>query len=147
MSARLMSEPLFDAADFEASPSGFLLPRPPKRAFTLTIETRLDPAANTKLMGLYRTGSAYCTQCEAEGFPGRITYFLDRPDVLDLSRAPRSGSGRGYRLLLSNGNLEAAGEAETPGRHFCNLARSAQEAVLPVCAGRRRSRPYRGSVS
>ena len=50
-------------------------------AFTLTTVTQLDPAANTKLMGLYRSGSAYCTQCEAEGFR-RITYFLDRPDVL-----------------------------------------------------------------
>ena len=79
VSARLDGEPI-DSANFEAKPSGFLLRRPPRVAFTLTIETRLDPAANTKLMGLYRTGSAYCTQCEAEGFR-RITYFLDRPDV------------------------------------------------------------------
>src|ERR1700722_1879376 len=80
VSARLDSEPI-DTGNFEASPSGFLLRRPPRRPFTLTIETRLDPAANTQLMGLYRTGSAYCTQGEAEGFR-RITYFLDRPDVL-----------------------------------------------------------------
>jgi len=84
VSAQLDGEPI-EAANFEASPSGFLLRRPPRRAFTLTIETRLDPAANTKLMGLYRTGSAYCTQCEAEGFR-RIAYFLDRPDVLSTYR-------------------------------------------------------------
>src|SRR6185312_8819681 len=70
-----------DSAEFKADPSEFLMARPPSRAFTLTIETRLDPGANTKLMGLYRSGSAYCTQCEAEGFR-RIAYFLDRPDVL-----------------------------------------------------------------
>src|SRR3984893_1299199 len=67
VSARLDGEPIAPA-NFEAKPSGFLLRRPPRGAFTLTIETRLDPAANTKLIGLYRSGSAYCTQCEAEGF-------------------------------------------------------------------------------
>jgi aminopeptidase N len=116
VSARLDGAPI-DPADFEASPSGFLLPRPPRRAFTLTIETRLDPAANTKLMGLYRTGSAYCTQCEAEGFR-RITYFLDRPDVLSTYRVRLEADRAEAPVLLSNGNLEAAGEAETPGRCF-----------------------------
>src|SRR6202044_1754507 len=98
-------------------PSGFLLRRPRRRAFTLTIETRLDPAANTKLMGLYRTGSAYCTQCEAEGFR-RITYFLDRPDVLSTYRVRVEADRAEAPVLLSNGNLEAKGEADTPGRHF-----------------------------
>ena len=116
VSARLDGEPI-DAGNFEASPSGFLLPRPPRRAFKLTIETRLDPAANTKLMGLYRSGSAYCTQCEAEGFR-RIAYFLDRPDVLSTYRVRLEADRAEAPVLLSNGNLEAAGEAETPGRHF-----------------------------
>jgi aminopeptidase N len=116
ISARLDGEAL-DAASFEASPAGFLLPRPPRRAFTLTIETRLDPTANTKLMGLYRTGSAYCTQCEAEGFR-RITYFLDRPDVLSTYRVRLEADRTEAPVLLSNGNLESAGEAAAPGRHF-----------------------------
>src|SRR3984885_1276902 len=116
VSARLDGEPI-DTADFEAKPSGFLLRRPPRRPFTLTIETRLDPAANTKLMGLYRTGSAYCTQCEAEGFR-RITYFLDRPDVLSTYRVRVEADRAEAPVLLSNGNLEAAGEADAPGRHF-----------------------------
>ena len=47
----------------------------------MTIETIIDPSANTQLMGLYRSSGTYCTQCEAEGFR-RITYFPDRPDVL-----------------------------------------------------------------
>ena len=116
ISARLDGEPL-GAADFEASPSEFRLLRPPKRAFKLKIETRLDPAANTKLMGLYRSGSAYCTQCEAEGFR-RITYFLDRPDVLSTYRVRLEADRAEAPVLLSNGNLETAGEADIPGRHF-----------------------------
>ncbi len=142
VSARLDSEPI-DAASFEASPSGFLLRRPPRRAFTLTIETRLDPAANTKLMGLYRSGSAYCTQCEAEGFR-RITYFLDRPDVLSTYRVRVEADRAEAPVLLSNGNLEAAGEADCAGPALRNLARPVQEALLSVCPGRGRSRPYFG---
>ena len=68
-------------------------------------------------MGLYRSGSAYCTQCEAEGFR-RITYFLDRPDVLSTYRVRVEADRAEAPVLLSNGNLETSGEAETPGRHF-----------------------------
>ena len=116
ISARLDGDPL-DGSDFEATPSQFLLSRPPPRPFKLKIETRLDPAANTKLMGLYRTGSAYCTQCEAEGFR-RITYFLDRPDVLSTYRVRLEADRDEAPVLLSNGNLEATGEADIPGRHY-----------------------------
>ncbi len=101
---------------YEVSPSAFVLPNPPRRAFTLRIETRLDPAGNTKLMGLYRSGSAYCTQCEAEGFR-RITYFLDRPDVLSTYRVRLEANKAEAPVLLANGNLESAGEAEE-GRHW-----------------------------
>ena len=68
-------------------------------------------------MGLYRSGSAYCTQCEAEGFR-RITYFLDRPDVLSTYRVRLEADRAEAPVLLANGNLETAGEADTPGRHF-----------------------------
>ena len=68
-------------------------------------------------MGLYRSGSAYCTQCEAEGFR-RITYFLDRPDVLSTYRVRLEADRTEAPVLLANGNLEAAGEAERPDRHF-----------------------------
>ena len=101
---------------YQVSPSAFVLPDPPRRAFTLRIETRLDPAGNTKLMGLYRSGSAYCTQCEAEGFR-RITYFLDRPDVLSTYRARIEADKAEAPVLLANGNLESVGEAEG-GRHW-----------------------------
>src|SRR6476620_1122137 len=68
---------------YEASAQGLTLISPPERPFRLTIETQLDPTSNTKLMGLYRSSGVYCTQCEAEGFR-RITYFLDRPDVMSV---------------------------------------------------------------
>ena len=80
------------------------------------IETLLDPAANTKLMGLYRSGSAYCTQCEAEGFR-RITYFLDRPDVLSVYRVRLEADKAEAPVLLANGNLVDQGEAGK-GRHY-----------------------------
>jgi aminopeptidase N len=101
---------------YKASPSGFALPDPPRRPFTLRLETRLNPAANTKLMGLYRSGSAYCTQCEAEGFR-RIAYFPDRPDVLSTYRVRLEADKAEAPVLLANGNLESAGEMES-GRHW-----------------------------
>ena len=116
VSAEIDGVPL-SPADYEASESRFLLPNPPRGAFKLKIETRLDPAANTKLMGLYRSGSAYCTQCEAEGFR-RIAYFLDRPDVLSTYRVRLEADRAEAPVLLANGNLESAGEAAAPGRRF-----------------------------
>ena len=101
---------------YDATPSALRLANPPRRPFTLRIETRLNPAANTKLMGLYRSGSAYCTQCEAEGFR-RITYFLDRPDVLSVYRVRLEADKAEAPVLLANGNRESTGEAG-PGRHF-----------------------------
>jgi len=103
-------------ADYVAASDSLTLPRPPRRPFKLRIETRLAPAANTKLMGLYRSGSAYCTQCEAEGFR-RITYFLDRPDVLSTYKVRLEADRAEAPVLLANGNLVESGEAGA-GRHF-----------------------------
>ena len=86
-------------------------------AFTLVTVTQLDPAANTKLMGLYRSGSAYCTQCEAEGFR-RITYFLDRPDVLAVYTTRIEGDRNEAPVLLGNGNLVEEGEVAGTSRHY-----------------------------
>ena len=86
-------------------------------AFTLITITELDPASNTKLMGLYRSGSVYCTQCEAQGFR-RITYFLDRPDVLSVYTT-RIEADRGETpVLLSNGNCTDMGTIEGGNRHY-----------------------------
>jgi len=90
---------------------------PPGRAFELEIVTSTDPSANTKLMGLYRTAGTYCTQCEAEGFR-RITYFLDRPDVLSVYTTRLEARKSDAPLLLSNGNLIASGDIAGSDRHF-----------------------------
>jgi aminopeptidase N len=84
-------------------------------AFVLTTEVEIDPAGNTALMGLYMSGGRYCTQCEAEGFR-RITYFLDRPDVLSRYTVRIEGDASLQRLL-SNGNLVDSGELDG-GRRF-----------------------------
>ncbi len=83
---------------------------------TLTLVTRLHPAANTKLMGLYMSGGNFCTQCEAEGFR-RITYFLDRPDVMSVYTVRMSADAAHFPVLLANGNPSASGALDG-GRHF-----------------------------
>ncbi len=93
------------------------LAKPPQRLFTLEVETLLDPSANTKLMGLYRSGSAYCTQCEAEGFR-RITYYPDRPDVLSVFTTRIEGTHEEAPVLLGNGNLVETGDVAGTDRHF-----------------------------
>jgi aminopeptidase N len=85
-------------------------------AFTLTTKVQVDPAGNTRLEGLYRSGSAFCTQCEAEGFR-RITYFPDRPDVMTIFTVTIRANKEACPVLLSNGNLVEEG-ALADGRHF-----------------------------
>ncbi|MGH6834816.1 MAG: aminopeptidase N [Methylocella sp.] len=99
------------------TPDQFTLNAPPDHPFALEIETEVDAAANTRLMGLYRSGSVYCTQCEAEGFR-RITYFLDRPDVLSVYTVRLEADFSEAPLLLSNGNKVASGKIEATPRHF-----------------------------
>ncbi|WP_429205387.1 aminopeptidase N [Aeromonas veronii] len=82
----------------------------------LTIVTLLDPAANTALEGLYKSGDAYCTQCEAEGFR-RITYYLDRPDILARYSTRITADKAQFPFLLSNGNKVDSGDLDG-GRHF-----------------------------
>jgi len=105
------------AESYTVTPDALTILQPPQQRFVLEVETLVDPSANTQLMGLYRSSGTYCTQCEAEGFR-RITYFLDRPDVMavyttrieaNLSEAPR---------LLANGNLVDSGAIAGTDRHF-----------------------------
>ncbi|KQQ07694.1 aminopeptidase [Methylobacterium sp. Leaf121] len=100
-----------------ADASGLTLHRPPQRPFTLRIETRLDPTANTRLMGLYRSNGVYCTQCEADGFR-RITYFLDRPDVLSVYTTRIEAEREAAPVLLGNGNPVGAGTVPGTDRHY-----------------------------
>lgn len=77
--------------------------------FTLTILNRINPQANTLLSGLYFADGLFCTQCESNGFR-RITYFLDRPDVLTRFTVRIEADRKKYPVLLSNGNCIAKDE-------------------------------------
>ncbi len=84
--------------------------------FTLELTTRLDPDNNTALQGLYRSSGNFCTQCEAEGFR-RITYFLDRPDVLARFTTRIEADKASCPVLLANGNKIEEGDLDG-GRHY-----------------------------
>lgn len=84
--------------------------------FTVTIVNDIHPAQNSALEGLYLSGEALCTQCEAEGFR-HITYYLDRPDVLARFTTRITADKQRYPFLLSNGNRIAEGELDD-GRHW-----------------------------
>ncbi len=94
--------------DYHVDDKHLTIPHPPEQAFTLTITTEINPTANTRLEGLYRTSNTYCTQCEAEGFR-RITYFYDRPDCLSVYDVRLEAPVTGNPHLLSNGNLIDSG--------------------------------------
>ena len=84
--------------------------------FDLEIFTTCIPERNTQLMGLYVSQGTFFTQCEAEGFR-RITYFLDRPDVMASYSVTLRADKAAYPVLLSNGNLVEQGDLDG-GRHF-----------------------------
>ncbi|MEO8754269.1 MAG: M1 family aminopeptidase, partial [Casimicrobiaceae bacterium] len=88
----------------------------PPAAGTLTIHSRIAPARNASLEGLYVSSGVFCTQCEPEGFR-RITYFPDRPDVLARYTVTLRAERAAFPVLLSNGNLVAQGVLDG-GRHF-----------------------------
>ena len=88
----------------------------PPGPFMLEIRNTCAPEKNTQLSGLYTSGGGFFTQCEAEGFR-RITYFLDRPDVMAVYTVTLRASKVAYPVLLSNGNLVEQGDLDN-GRHF-----------------------------
>ncbi|MEX3008097.1 aminopeptidase N [Hoeflea sp. TYP-13] len=99
-----------DESRFTATPSKLeVRDLPATEFFTLEITTEIAPVSNSKLMGLYRSSGVYCTQCEAEGFR-RITYFLDRPDVLAIYSTRIEALAAEAPLLLSNGNPGETGD-------------------------------------
>lgn len=90
--------------------------QPTQSAFELTSTVRIEPQNNTALEGLYKSSGMFCTQCEAEGFR-KITYYLDRPDVMSCFTTTIHADKKSYPILLSNGNPIAEGEGEN-GRHW-----------------------------
>lgn len=105
-----------DSGEYELNDTGLHLYQLPDQC-ELTSVTRIDPANNTTLEGLYRSRTMYCTQCEAEGFR-RIAYYLDRPDVMSVFTVTIIADKKQCPVLLSNGNLEASGDGEQPGKHW-----------------------------
>jgi aminopeptidase N len=117
MSGLLLDQSELPVEQYTALPESLTIRNLPETApFEVTITTIINPEANTQLMGLYRTGGIYCTQCEAEGFR-RITYFPDRPDVLAPYTVNIIADKAANPLLLSNGNF-LGGAGYTEGKHF-----------------------------
>ncbi len=99
-------------SDYQLTPDSLIIHSVPQhREFILTIENTINPKANTALEGLYLSNGMLCTQCEAEGFR-KITYFLDRPDVMSQFTTTLVGDKTQYPVLLSNGNKIASGDLD-----------------------------------
>jgi len=103
------------ANDYSVDEDGLTIYQPPT-SFILNCVTKILPHLNTSLEGLYKSNTMYCTQCEAEGFR-KITYYLDRPDVMSEFTTRISANKARYPVLLSNGNKIAQGE-EQGERHW-----------------------------
>ena len=114
--------------------------------FELETLVRIRPQDNTSLSGLYRSGGLFCTQCEAMGFR-RITWFLDRPDVMALFTTSIDADKSRYPVLLSNGNKlseERSGWRREPAPRALGPIPSPQAPVtsspswLVICAATQR---------
>lgn len=103
------------ATEYELSDSHLTL-QPTAARFTLDTTVKIHPESNTALEGLYKSSGMFCTQCEAEGFR-KITYYLDRPDVMSKFTTTVIAEQHRYPVLLSNGNPVGTGPGED-GRHW-----------------------------
>jgi len=105
-----------ESVSFRHEEGTLVIDNPPGDAFTLEVRNTCCPDKNTQLSGLYTSGGGFFTQCEAEGFR-RITYFLDRPDVMAVYTVTLRANKALYPVLLANGNLLEQGDLDN-GRHF-----------------------------
>jgi len=115
VSLALDGEPL-GANRYQLEPEGGLILADVPDVFTLDVETRIAPQSNTALSGLYLSGGNFCTQCEPEGFR-RITYFIDRPDVMARYTTTITAEKQRYPVLLANGNPVERGDIDAR-RHW-----------------------------
>lgn len=114
LSVQLDDQPLA-AGDYQLDDDSLTL-QPKAERFTLDTSVKIHPESNTALEGLYKSGKMFCTQCEAEGFR-KITYYLDRPDVMSTFTTTVIAEQHRYPVLLSNGNPVGNGPSED-GRHW-----------------------------
>jgi aminopeptidase N len=106
-----------DSVSFREEAGALVIDSPPiDPDFVLEIRNTIAPDKNSELSGLYTSGGGLYTQCEAEGFR-RITYFLDRPDVMAVYSVTLRADKSKYPVLLSNGNLVDSGNLDN-ARHF-----------------------------
>ncbi|MGH1538542.1 MAG: aminopeptidase N [Gammaproteobacteria bacterium] len=105
-----------DADQYSATDESLSITNVPQQ-FSLTIQTLITPQTNTSLEGLYKSSGNFCTQCEAQGFR-KITYFLDRPDVMSKFTVRIQADKTRYPVLLSNGNLQEEGLCEEENQHY-----------------------------
>ena len=108
---------LLQPSQYRVGEQSLTIANVPAAPFTLEIVTTCNPAANTELSGLYVSGGVFCTQCEAEGFR-RITYFLDRPDVMARYTVRMEAERASVPVLLSNGNPREDGLIGGTTRHY-----------------------------
>ena len=111
-----LDDKVLSAADYQIDDDSLTL-QPGAASFELAITTRIEPQNNTALEGLYKSGTMFCTQCEAEGFR-KITYYLDRPDVMSRFTTTVIAERERYPVLLSNGNPIASSGDHENGRHW-----------------------------
>ncbi len=102
------------ASEFRVEDDRLTIDDVPSR-FELRTRVAIHPETNTQLSGLYKSSGNFCTQCEAMGFR-RITFFLDRPDVMSRYTVSIEADRERYPVLLSNGN-RIAEETLDGGRH------------------------------
>ena len=101
--------------DYRRTDEGLVINQVPDSC-VIRIEVLIKPHLNTTMMGLYKSRTMYCTQCEAEGFRN-ITFYLDRPDVMSEFTTKLIADKQQFPVLLSNGNAIEQGELSN-GRHF-----------------------------
>lgn len=116
-SAKLLSVKINGAeADYALEGETLTIAGVPSERFTVEVETEILPAENKSLMGLYASGGNLFTQCEPEGFR-KITFYIDRPDVMSKFTTTIVADKKRYPVLLSNGNKIDGGEY-SDGRHW-----------------------------
>ena len=116
-SAKLLSVKINGAAvDYVLEGEMLTIAGVPSERFTVEVETEILPAENKSLMGLYASGGNLFTQCEPEGFR-KITFYIDRPDVMSKFTTTIVADKKRYPVLLSNGNKIDGGEF-SDGRHW-----------------------------
>lgn len=115
-SAKLLSVKINGAADYVLEGETLTIADVPSERFTIEVETEILPAENKSLMGLYASGGNLFTQCEPEGFR-KITFYIDRPDVMSKFTTTIVADKKRYPVLLSNGNKIDGGEFSN-GRHW-----------------------------